>query len=112
MTNTGQLRIVCAGVATVGASTATGIVRPLMLQYNRTSSAFRAYSDQEITAGTFSTAITSSTKGLGTANGSGTTAGQQSLLAATFRGADAEWTEAEMRAVYNVLLPTGTTVPW
>ena len=112
MTNAGQFRIVCAGVATVGSSTATGIVRPVMLQYNRTGSAFRAYSDQEIISGAFSTAITSSTKGLGTANGSGTTAGQQSLLAATFRGADAEWTEAEMRAVYNVLLPIGTTVPW
>jgi hypothetical protein len=26
--------------------------------------------------------------------------------------ADGEWTEAEMRVVYNVLLPIGTTVPW
>lgn len=112
MTAAGQYRLVCAGAATVGTATATGIVRPVMVQYNRTASQFRAYSDQEIISGTFSTAITSSTKGYGMANGSGTAAGQQSLLAANFRGADAEWTEAEMRAVYNVLLPVGMTVPW
>lgn len=112
MTNAGQYRVVCDGISTVGTATATGIVRPLMLQYNRTASQMRAYTDQEVISGTFSTAITSSTKGLGMANGSGTTASQQNLLAATFRGADAEWTEAEMRAVYNVLLPIGTTVPW
>ncbi len=112
MTNAGNYRIVCANAATLGTAVATGPVRPMVLQYNRSASQFRAYSNQEIISGAFSTGITNSTKGLGMANGSGTTGPQQNLLATQFRGADAEWTEAEMRAVYNVLLPTGSTVPW
>ncbi len=104
-------RLVCATVATLGTSTTgAGPVRPLVLQYNRTAAQVRAYTDQEIISGTFTTAVVNSTRGLGTAANSGTTGVQRSLLAAQFRGANAEWTEAEMRAVYNVLIPG--SVPW
>ena len=53
-----------------------------------------------------------STRGFGTSNNAGSSGIQSTLLAAQFRGANAEWTEAEMRAVMNVLLPVGRTVPW
>lgn len=114
ITNVGGVttyRLVCDGVATLGTSTtAAGPVRPLFLQYDRTAAQIRAYTDQEIITGTYSTGVTSSTKGLGTADNAGTSGAQQNLLAATFVGADAEWTEAEMRAVYNVLI--NGVVPW
>jgi hypothetical protein len=112
MTTTGHLRLVCDGTATVGTAAAHSVVRPLFLQYDRTNGVARAYSDQEIIAGTYSPGVTNSTRGFGTSNNTGSSGIQATLLAAQFRGAHAEWTEAEMRAVMNVLLPVGRTVPW
>ena len=112
MTNTGHLRLVCDGPATIGTAAAHGVVRPLFLQYDRTNGVARAYSDQEIIAGTYSPGVTNSTRGFGTSNNTGSSGRQSTLLAAQFRGANAEWTEAEMRAVMHVLLPVGSTVPW
>jgi hypothetical protein len=112
MTTTGHLRLVCVGRDTFGTAAADGVVRPLFLQYDRTNGVARAYSDQEIIAGTYSTEVHNSTRGFGTSNNTGRAARQSTLLAAQFRGANAEWTEAEMRAVMHVLLPVGRTVPW
>ena len=112
MTNTGHLRLVCDGTETIGTAAAHSVVRPLFLQYDRTNGMARAYSDQEIIAGTYKPGVANSTRGFGTSNNTGSSGIQATLLAAQFRGANAEWTEAEMRAVMHVLLPVGRTVPW
>ncbi len=106
----GNLRLVCDNIATVGTATATGTVRPFMLQYDRSNSLVRGYSDQEIVAGTFSPNVSNSTRGWGTSNNTGSNGVQRTLLGTQFKGVDAEWTEAEVRAVYNVLI--NGTVPW
>ena len=112
MTNTGTLRLVCHGKDTIGTAAAHGVVRPLFLEYDRTNGVARAYSDQESIVGTYSPGVTNSTRGFGTSNNTGSSGLQATLLAAQFRGAHAEWTEAELRAVMHVLLPVGRTVPW
>ena len=61
----------------------------------------RAYSDQEIIAGTYRSEVDNSSRGFGTSNNTGSSGIQATLLAAQFRGANAEWTEAEMRAVMH-----------
>jgi hypothetical protein len=110
VTSTGNLRLVCDGSQTIGTATATGPVRPLMLQYDRTNSRAVAYSDQEIITGVFSANVSSSTRGWGTSNNTGSSGVQRNLLGTQFKGVNAEWTEAEVRAVYNVLI--NGAVPW
>jgi hypothetical protein len=106
-----NLRLVCDGTVSIGTAVVTGaVVHPLFLQYDRTNSVARAYSDQEILAGTFSPNVADSTRGYGTSNNTGSNAVQRTLLGAQFKGSDAEWTEAEMRAVVNVLI--NGAVPW
>jgi hypothetical protein len=112
VTSGGNLRVVCAGSAVVGTTVATGTVRPYVLQYDRTNLVARAFSDQEIVNATFSAAVQNSTRGWGTSNNTGSTGAQRTLLGAQFRGVNAEWSEAEIRAVYNILLPVGSVVPW
>jgi hypothetical protein len=116
MTRLGYLRLVCDvdadDDAIIGTAAAYGAVRPLFLQYDRTNGVARAYSDQEIIASPYRSGVDNSTRGFGTSNNAGSSGIQSTLLAAQFRGAHAEWTEAEMRAVMNVLLPVGRTVPW
>jgi hypothetical protein len=113
MIDNGRLRLRCGDDETIGTTVeAHGAVRPLFLQYDRTNGVARAYSDQEIIAGTYSPDVDNSTRGFGTSDNTGWSGIQATLLAAQFRGANAEWTEAEMRAVMNVLLPVGRTVPW
>jgi hypothetical protein len=112
MIDNGHLRLRCGNVETFGRAEAHGAVRPLFLQYDRPNGVARAYSDQESIVGTYSPDVANSTRGFGTSNNTGWSGIQATLLAAQFRGANAEWTEAEMRAVLNVLLPVGRTVPW
>jgi hypothetical protein len=110
-----DLRSLCDDTETIGTAEAHGVVRPLFLQYDRTNGVVRAYSDQESIAGPYSpnnTQVDNSSRGFGTSNNTGSSGRQATLLAAQFRGAHAEWTEAEMRAVMHVLLPVGSTVPW
>jgi hypothetical protein len=112
MTNNGNLRLRCDDTETIGTAVAHSVVRPLFLQYDHTNGVARAYSDQESIAGTYSSHVDNSSRGFGTSNNTGSSGRQSTLLAAQFRGANAEWTEAEMRAVMHVLLPVGSTVPW
>jgi len=110
LTSGGNYRLVANAVGTVGTSVVTGPVRPVMLLLDRTNNVVRVYTDQEIITGTFPTLINNSTRGFGTSNNNGTSGVQRTLLAAQFRAGNAEWTEAEMRSVYNVLI--NGTVPW
>src|SRR5262249_7735112 len=112
MIDNGHLRLRCDDDETIGRVEAHGAVQPLFLQYDHTNGVARAYSDQESIAGTYSSHVDNSSRGFGPSNNTGSSGLQATLLAAQFRGAHAEWTEAEMRAVMHVLLPVGRTVPW
>lgn len=98
----------CMGVTTAGTSDVEdGGVRPLVLRYNRTATTVHVATNQELVAGTYNTGVTDGVKGFGA--GVTVTIGMEVLLGAVFSGVNAEWTDAELRAVLTAL---GWTIPW
>lgn len=106
---TGLMRVRCASVVVDGAVDHVGAVRPYVLVYDRTGATVKGYSDLEKVTGTYSAAV-SDVGGKGfPANA--TIVGNRGdyLWCAAFAGADAEWSDAKVKAVLQTL---GWTIPW
>lgn len=108
-TTTPRLRVQCAGVNTAGANDhVTGGVRPVVFKYDRTAGAVVAYTDQEKIAGTYSASVVDGEKGFGGQAGTAAAAADF-LLGAAFAGSNAEWSDADVKAVLQAL---GHAIPW
>jgi uncharacterized repeat protein (TIGR01451 family) len=107
-----QIKIVCVGVTTAGATTYTdGSVHPLLLVYDRTNSRVKAYTDKEVITGTYGAGATDGNKGFGTGGSVSTPAGGNVLYGALWTGANAE--SLSTSATAKTLLQTlGWTIPW
>lgn len=108
---TGVMQVDCCAVTASGSSDhASGGVRPFVLKYDRTNSVVTVYSDLEKVAGTYNAAVTD-TGGKGyPANATIGSVRGSYLIGAAFAGANAEWTDAEVKAVLTAGL--GWTVGW
>lgn len=82
-------------------------LRPFVLLHDRSGSRAIAYTEAEKVVGTYNAGVTDGVKGFGAA--SATSAGMTVSLAAVFSGSDAEWTDAQVKAVLQAL---GWTVAW
>lgn len=102
---TDNLATFCVGVTTNGSAT-TGTMRPYVLRYNRTAGAVHSFTEAQSRSGTYSASPIDGEKGWGN---TGNPAAQAVLLGAIFSGANAEWTDNELRSVLQVL---GWTVAW
>jgi hypothetical protein len=101
-----RLQLTVNAVNTTGVNNLTGVVRPFAIQHDRTNSVDAAYSDQEKLVGTFAASVNDGTKGFGP----GAAAPPMDILAGwTWQAANAEWTPAELKAVWQTL---NWTIPW
>lgn len=105
----GLNRVQCNAVNVDGVSDArTGGVRPYMFVYNRTAGTVKLYSDQEKITGTYSSLVTDSTKGF-PATATVVPPAMDVLLGACWSGANAELTDADVKAIFQAM---GWTIPW
>ena len=100
----------CVSVVTAGtADPFTGGVRPFVLKYNRTGSAFVYYDDLQKITGTFAAGVTDGNKGFGATANAQISLGLSLLYGALFSGAPAELSDAQVK---TVLTTAGWTIPW
>jgi len=92
-----------AGSATGAVSHADGNVHPLMIVYDRTNSTAKLYTDLEIVTAAYDTVL-DGTKGWG-----GTPSAARHLYGAWWSGADAEMSQAQVRALFVAM---GFSVAW
>ncbi len=81
-------------------------VRLIFGRYDRTNEIARLYTDLEVVSATYTSSVLDTTKGLGTAAMANITA----LYMAWWSGADAEMSNAEVKALLEAIL--GEAVPW
>lgn len=103
VTTAGLMRITCAGVSTSGVvdHAALGVV-PAFLQYDKTASRAALYTESEKIVGTYNSGVVDAQKGWGVSGG-GTPTPATVGWDSWFAGANAEWTEAQIKAVMQVL---------
>lgn len=84
-----------------------GGVHPCVLRYNRTAGTADIFTEAEKRTGTYNAGVTDGVKGFG--QNATVSAGMIVLLGAVFAGADAEWTDNQLRSVLQTL---NWTVLW
>lgn len=105
--STPRIGVNCNGVIATGSNDpVTGGVRPVLLVYNKTATTVKAYTDQEIVAGTYNAGVVDGNKGYGAV---GTPCAMDVLLGAAFQGADAEFTDSDAR---NLFRNIGYSIGW
>lgn len=99
--NTPRIGVNCNGVIATGSSDpVTGGVRPVLLVYNKTAATVKVYTDQEIVTGTYNAGVVDGNKGYGAV---GTPCAADVLLGAAFAGANAEFSDADVRATFRAM---------
>lgn len=98
-----KLAVACGvnSATTVGTYTSASVY-PLILQYDRTNSLCRVYTNQELLSCTFSALVVDGSKGLGAVLSNGD-AGSKYLYACAFSGVNAELTTAQIRTLLQHL---------
>lgn len=89
-----------------GTANPSSRVMPVVLKYDRTGGVSKLYTDQEALTATHSAAVTGKRLAFGS-NGSAASAGY--VQGIVWTGADAEWSDAEVK---TFLQTAGWTIPW
>lgn len=97
----------CAGTATAGAVALVTTLSPVVLRYDRTNSAAKAYTAAEKVTGTYSASVTDGTKGFG--NGIVTNAAFSLAYGAMWQGAAAEGSDADLKTLLTAM---GFSIAW
>ncbi len=106
-TGAGAIKVI--GTTNNGATNVTGAVSPWVVKYNRTGSEAKLFTLADKITGTYNAGTTDGVKGIGALVGAGSAALGFWLYACMWSGADAEISDANLKALLQAM---GFTIPW